>query len=133
MSEENVEIVRRFFEARNRRDIDAMLGCLHSDAEFDLTESRSPYRGTYRGHDQVRRVFQDIFEAWGELEMALEDPAELGDEVVVSVLVNVSGRGSGARSRAQGANIVTVQDEKIVRFRLFQSRDEALEAAGLSE
>ena len=133
MSEKNVEVVRRFFDARNRRDIDGMLDCMDPAVEFDLTESRSPYRGTYRGHVQVRRLSEDIFEAWDDFEMALESPLELGDEVVVSVLVNVSGRGSGAPWSGQGANVFTVKHGKIVRFRLFQGREDALKAVGLAE
>ena len=133
MSRENVEVVRIFFDARNRRDIDALLACLSADAQFDLSESRSPYRGRYVGHQQVRGVFEDIFEAWENFELSLEDPVEAGDQVVVSVLVRASGRGSGVQLQGQGANVFTVRNGKIVGFRLFQSRGDALEAAGLSE
>lgn len=132
MGRDHLDVVRRFFDARNQRDIGAMLDCLHPDAEFDLTASRSPYRGTYRGHDEIRRAFEDVFEAWADFEMALDDPLERGEEVVVSVLVSVRGRASGAPWEGQGANIFTVTDGKIARFRLFQTREEALEAAGLS-
>ncbi|MGI9020877.1 MAG: nuclear transport factor 2 family protein [Solirubrobacterales bacterium] len=133
MSQENVEVVRVFFDARNRRDLDALLACLSADAQFDLSESRSPYRGRYVGHEQVRRVFEDLFEAWENFELSLEDPVEAGDQVVVSVLVRASGRGSGVQLQGQGANVFTVRNGEIVGFRLFQSRDQALEAAGLSE
>lgn len=133
MSQENVKVVRQFFDARNRRDIDALLACLHPEARFDLMESRSPYRGTYLGHEQIRRLFVDIFDAWDDFELSLADPIAAGDLVVVSVLVNATGQGSGVQLQAQGANVFTVKDAKIAQFRLFQGRVEALEAADLSE
>ena len=133
MSQGKLEIVRRFFDARNRRDVDALLACLHPEARFDLMESRSPYRGTYLGHEQIRRLFVDIFDAWDDFELSLADPIAVGDQVVVSVLVNATGQGSGVQLQAQGANVFNVRDDKIIRFRLFQGRDEALEAAGLEE
>jgi len=78
-------------------------------------------------------VFEDVFEAWENFELSLEDPVEAGDQVVVSMLVRASGRGSGVQLQGQGANVFTVRNGKIVGFRLFQSRDQALEAAGLLE
>ena len=50
MSEDKLEIVARFFEARSRGDL-SYLNYIDPDAEFDLSESRSTYSGIYRGHE----------------------------------------------------------------------------------
>jgi ketosteroid isomerase-like protein len=63
MSEENVEIVRRSFEAWNRRDLTTWLTLYRSDAEVDYSRSRSPFKGVYRGHDDgdpLGRVLVDV-------------------------------------------------------------------------
>ena len=130
MSRDNVEIVRRFFEARNRGDI-SHLDYVAPDAEFDLSESRSPYRGIYRGHAQIRKLWESLWDAFDEAEMQHEEPAEVGDHVVVTVRVSARGRRSGIPLAGHGANVYTLKDGKIVSFKLFQTRAEALEAVGL--
>ena len=130
---ENIEVVQRFFEARNAGDLDTMEACLHPEAEFDLTESRSPYRGLYRGHEEIRRVWSEARETWADMELRAEDPVEVADQVVVSVHVAGRGRASGIELTGAGANLFRVRDGLIVLFKLFQTRAEALEAAGLNE
>ncbi|HVS28420.1 MAG TPA: nuclear transport factor 2 family protein [Solirubrobacteraceae bacterium] len=132
MPRDNVEIVQGFFEARNRGD----LGCLdyiEADAEFDLSESRSPYHGIYRGHEQIRKHWETLREAWAEAEMHPEEPVAVGDHVVVTVRVSARGRSSGVQLQGFGANVYTLRDGKIVRFKLFQTRAEALKAVGLAD
>ena len=53
MSGENVEVVRRSFEAWNRRDLLAWLAWFRSDAEVDWSRSRGPFQGVYRGHREM--------------------------------------------------------------------------------
>ena len=57
MSEENVEIVRKVYEAVARGEADTVLSFYDTDIEWDV--SQSPYRAvvgrdTYRGHDGLR-------------------------------------------------------------------------------
>jgi DNA-binding transcriptional MocR family regulator len=46
------------------RDIDAALALVHPDADIDFSDSRAPYRGHYRGHREIRNLFQAMAEAW---------------------------------------------------------------------
>ena len=63
MSQENVEIVRRVFEAFNRRDIAAFLELLDPDVEWvpilAVLEGR-----VYRGHEEIRRWIKDLATDW---------------------------------------------------------------------
>jgi ketosteroid isomerase-like protein len=129
MPGDNVRVVERFFAARNAGDLDAMVDCFHPDAEFDLTESRAPYQGLYRGHEEIRRVWEEALEPWSRIEMHAEDPVELGGQVVVTVRVTGRGDASGIELAGQGANLLTVRDGLISGFKLFQTRAEAEEAA----
>jgi ketosteroid isomerase-like protein len=67
MSEENVEIVERVFDAVARHDTEAVLDAYDPDIEYDF--SGSPLGGligdtVYRGHDGMRRWVRDRYEAW---------------------------------------------------------------------
>ena len=52
MSQENVEIVRRVYEAANRSDWDAAFRAAHP--EFEATFQRGPFAGTHRGREAVQ-------------------------------------------------------------------------------
>jgi ketosteroid isomerase-like protein len=59
---------------------------------------------------------------------------ELGDDRVLSVSrLQMRGRGSGVEVNASGASIWTIRDGKAAAVTLYQSKAQALEAAGLSE
>ena len=125
MPEDRIEIVERFFEARSRGDL-SYLNYIDPDAVFDLSESRSIYSGVYRGHEQIRKQWEALQEAWAETELRPEEPLVVGDRIVVTVRISAQGRSSGVRLEGQGANVFTFREGKIVHFKLFQTKAEAL-------
>jgi ketosteroid isomerase-like protein len=131
VSQDKIEIVERFFEARSRGDL-SYLAFVDPEAEFDLSESRSTYRGIYRGHEEIRKQWEGLQEAWAETELRPEDPVVVGEQVVVTVQISAQGRSSGVKLEGQGANVFTFRGGKIVHFKLFQTKAEAL-AAVLAE
>ena len=67
MSEENVEIVRRIYEATARGDTASVLAAYDENVEFDL--SRSPFREFFpkhvvHGHEGLRAFFRERHEDW---------------------------------------------------------------------
>ncbi|MGH2993107.1 MAG: hypothetical protein ACRDL1_06185 [Solirubrobacterales bacterium] len=56
----------------------------------------------------------------------------MGDHVVVPHTTHIRGR-DGIEAQARTTSLVTIRDGKIERICLYQERQEALEAAGLSE
>jgi ketosteroid isomerase-like protein len=136
MSEENVEVVRRIYDAVMRRDKETVFALYDPEVHWDF--SRSPIKnvvGTthYQGHDGLREWWRE----WGEVWAAYEDErTELidADEHVVSV-VHSHGRGqsSGAEVEWTQYGVWTLRGGRVVRVAWFEDRAEALEAAGLSE
>jgi ketosteroid isomerase-like protein len=57
----------------------------------------------------------------------------VGDELVAVIHTIARGQGSGIRVENRIAHLWTFRDGKATRFRVYLSRAEALEAAGLSE
>ena len=134
MSQENVEIVRRFYKCWNNHDLDGMLECVDGEVCIDWSESRGPQSGIYVGHEGVIVFRNDLLEAFDDFRVEPLDPIELDAERLVTV-TEVRGRGKESRipMQASGAVLWTVRDGRIVGGRLFQSKAEALEAVGLSE
>jgi ketosteroid isomerase-like protein len=134
MSEENVEVVSRVIDAFNRHEPDLIASYVAPEGEADWSRSLAPYRGVYRGPDEWRDWLRLRLDAWSDARWdALELTALDDDRVLLVVRLTALGRDSGVEVTASSTIIWTVRDGKIVRAELFQSKDEALEAAGLSE
>ena len=140
MSQENVETVRRTFEALNRvlrsgspRDVDAWLETFHADVEvFDMP--MFPDAQVRRGHDDMRRWIEtmlDVFSPGGRWEP--EQVTTAGDFVLVSVRGHGFGRESGAPVEARFFQVFEMRDRKAQRVWSDFDEDQALKAAGLSE
>ncbi|HSD22964.1 MAG TPA: nuclear transport factor 2 family protein [Solirubrobacterales bacterium] len=132
MSEENVATVRAIWEAVNSGDIDEAFEYAPDDFVADWSGSEAPESGVYRGRDAVKARFERTLEVWSEMEYFETEIIDAGDQVVRVGGVRARGRGSGAEVMAQGAQVWTFRDGKPVSVRLFQSKEEALEALGLS-
>ena len=133
MSQENVEIVRRWSDAWARQDVLDLSACFNDEIEVEFSNAEGPFRGVYRGRDDVIRFCTSLWEAWDEMTIAPESATECGDECLVTAnVVRARGRASGIDVEAHGANLWTFREGKISRCKLFQTADEALEAVGLS-
>jgi uncharacterized protein len=129
---QNVDLVRRSFEAMRAWDVDALLQLHDPDVEFlPLTGTRVE-SGGYRGHQGVRDYFAEAEELWDVLEPQGEDYTDLGDSVVVVGRCRVRGRLSGAESHPACAWVIGVRDGRIVSHRTCDSYDEALRHAGVA-
>ena len=132
MSEENVEIVRHAFEALEQGGVDAMLDFCSPDIEYrvrrDLPDAR-----TYHGHDEVRALAADWQRVFEDFHLGPEDLIDAGNSVIG--IMRISGRGatSGVEAGNPYATVCAVRDGKIWRISDFPTREEAFEAAGLSE
>jgi hypothetical protein len=62
MSQENVELVYRVNDAFNRRDLDAFLALMDDDIE--IASRIVAIEGGLRGHDGVRRWWQNWLDTW---------------------------------------------------------------------
>ena len=133
MSEENEATIRAGWEAINRGDLDAAMAHLPADFVADWSASLGPESGVFRGRDEARRAFAATTESWSEIEYFEDEIIDAGDQVVRAGGVRARGKGCGAYVAARGAQLWTFRKGTPVSVRLYQSRDEALEAAGLSE
>jgi ketosteroid isomerase-like protein len=134
MSQENVEIVRRIIESTNRGDIDAALEEAADDYEMDWSNSIGPLKGVYRGRQEVLNFWRSFRDAWDSLHWDPEEVIDVDESRVIVVNhVRMRGRGSGLDIDAIGVQLWTIIEGKARSNKLYQSKAEALEAAGLKE
>jgi ketosteroid isomerase-like protein len=136
MSEENVEIVRRLFEATARRDGATVAAFYDKDIEYDVSRAALgsfTAEGVYHGFDGLQQVLREWDEAWDDIEYEPKEMVDAGERVASTVQIRGRGRESGIEFDGQATAVFTFRAGKVIRVAWFSSRDEALEAAGLSE
>ena len=125
-------MVRAMNAAFDEGDIEGALAKLHPEVEWhgtkvDWTTERSP--GPSRGDRGVCGSARGLGAT-----VARDDRLfDAGDRVVVFFHEVAKGRESGAVVETDTGVIFTVKDGSVVRVDPYMDRDEALEAAGLSE
>ena len=132
MSPENVEVYKRAVDATNRRDLDALLDEFDPDLEW---HSALVGMGTqvYRGKQGVREMFRDADENFTGMVVEFPEVRDLGDRVLALGRLRVLGHESGVQAEGSFNQVVDFKNGKLIRIRSFLDRQEALEAAGLSE
>jgi uncharacterized protein len=133
MSEENVEIVRRSLDAFNRGDVEATLADVHPEVE-GIDDPRVPGGRTLgRSKTEVKRYFKSLSRYWESVRLVPERFVDLGDDVLILGRMTARTRRGGPEIQRQLDQLITLRDGKIIRNRIFSTRDEALEVAGLRE
>jgi ketosteroid isomerase-like protein len=128
MSQENVEIVRELGDAYDRRDFDQVRALTHPAIVMINVDEGPVY-----GIEAVRRSDERWFEAWENHSYTMEEVIGVGDRVFVTARFRGRGRASGAEVEGRHFEVYTLRDRKIIRIEEFDERQDALEAAGLSE
>jgi ketosteroid isomerase-like protein len=131
MSQENVKIVRAAIDAYNRGDWDAFVKDAASDFEFDLSRAVGPNHGVY-GRDQTQSLSSQFVEEWESVWIEPHELIEAGAHVVVPWTMHAVGR-DGIEVQTRVTMNWTIRNGAIDRVCMYQERQEAFEAAGLSE
>ena len=131
MSQENVEIARASVGPFNRGDMDAAMKDVAPNAEFDWSRALGPYAGVYRP-DQIRRAIADFTATFESARWEPDEFIDAGEHVVMVGTICLRGR-DGIEATARTTFVSTIRDGAIERVSLYQERQDALEAVGLSE
>jgi ketosteroid isomerase-like protein len=129
MSQENVEIVRRAYNAWSEGG-----EFTRSLAAFDDAVVIRPIIGPeWRGPEGLIGMAVDWTEDLAEWSMSAEEFIHCGEQVLVKVHQTGVGKASGVPVDSDYWFVNTLRASKIVRLEIYADRAEALEAAGLSE
>jgi ketosteroid isomerase-like protein len=131
MSQESMEIIRRFLEHWNKtRDVPWEL--VDPDIVY-VIDPPAWLAGTYRGHAEGKDMVRRALEIYDEFRFEGDEFIDAGDAIVVLGAVHVRGALSGAGAVQTAAIESRVHDGRIVAWRAYLNIDEALKAAGLLE
>ena len=135
MSQENVKVVSDAFVVYNRGGLDAFLDeyCT-DDIDYRAVEGALDDHGPIQGKDPLRAFMQDWLDMFDDFRAEPVELIEAGEDKVVAV-VRISGRAklSGVETDLTYAALYTFRKGKIARGREYWTKEQALEAAGLSE
>jgi ketosteroid isomerase-like protein len=131
MSQENVEIIRRFYEAQD--DPSRILSFF--DPAVVLTNTpKSPEAGTFVGHEGIRKWIVGVREAIDEPRWYADDLIDAGeDRVIAPGGVLGRGRATSLPVDIRLTTLYTLREGKIAELHANDTTEEALEAAGLSK
>ena len=124
---------RRGFEAWNRRDVDGWLDDTAPDFEWSPASPAAVERNVYRGEEEVRQAFAEIWEIWEVFRLEESEIRDLGGSLVWLGHVHARGRTSHVELDHEFAAHILLRDDEAIRSEGFLTWQEALEAAGLSE
>jgi ketosteroid isomerase-like protein len=128
MTEANIEILERMLEDFNTGGIEAALPYFAPDIEIydpDLPER------TYRGRERVLIVLSQLVDGVEETEVRHWELIPAGDRVVALTRIYYRGEGGEPEVEVRAAHTMTFRDGKIVYWRVYLDRAEALSDAGL--
>src|SRR6188472_2814044 len=123
MSQENVEIVRRWmdrFNSDEQFDSPALL-VEFFDPEIEWHDSPSlPGAGVYRGHEALRRHFEDYLDAWAGSRFELHEIRLIGDRVLTRGRYVGTGRESGISLEDNLVHgVYEMREGRVLRVRQF--------------
>ena len=127
-----MEVVKRCFELFARGETEVLLA--HIDPEIETIEPPEiPGSDTYRGYEGLATAYNHWAAQWDDFRVELEELVDAGSDVVAISHHHGKGRTTGIPVGGLVAYVFTVREGRLVRMRIFNSKSEALEAAGLRE
>ena len=135
MSSENVEAIRRVYEAMARGDFWTAGEVFDPEMVWEWSSSLSGLTGTatYHGIEGVEAATRDFFKAWDWFRQEAEELIEVGDDVLVITRTRARMKGSEREIEGKAAELWTFRAGKVIHHKAYDSPAEALEAAGLAD
>ena len=131
MSEENLDLACRYFEAFNAGGLDAVAQFWHPEIEV-YDPPTWPDAGRHSGTAAVRQVVESYFELGWDGRFWDPEYFDAGDEVlVVWQARGQTAHGGGFPMDLSFAHLLLFEEGRVRRIRQYFSREEGLEAAGL--
>ena len=130
MSEDNVEVMRRGYEAYAERGVEGFLDSIDPEFELVTPPGLALEPQTYRGHEGVRRYFDSFYDAVDEVRLEAEEFIAAGNHVIVPFRLTTRGRASGIEASMQAVQVWEVRHGKAIRCDVYASVEEAREAVG---
>jgi ketosteroid isomerase-like protein len=133
MSPGNEEVVRDMLDAFNRDDLEAVIASFDESCEIVEPSEMpdSPALG-YRGHDGIREWMANL-RGTARAEFEPRAFTTAGELLLCELASRGLGQASGVPVEWTTFAVASIRSGKIMQVRVFLSKEQALEAAGLQE
>jgi uncharacterized protein len=112
-AESDVAVVRAFYEAAARRDVDAILDLLDPEVVLRAPESL-PWGGTFHGHEGVQEFFGKLAEEPVENRREVQEYLDAGDRIIVQLRLFGRAKGGATETEVPEIHVWTVRSGKLV-------------------
>ena len=128
VSDERLEVMRRWADSWNRVDLDAFADLYDVNAEL-ITDPSWMEAGPISGRAAIRGWYEGLKESWeGRDVVAIRELFEVKDKVVARFLWQVRGRTSGIEMDLDATSINDLKQGQIVRQQWYFDHAQALKA-----
>jgi ketosteroid isomerase-like protein len=124
----NIELVREGLAAFTRGEFERLAEFVQPDM-VSFRASPLPGPQTYLGAAGVLEMYDDWTAEFGKFDMDFVEFADAGERVIVEMVQRATGKASGATVEARFWIVYTLREKKISRMDVYNSREQALEAA----
>ena len=128
---QNVEIVKRMYEASQSGDLTIARACF--DPEFIVDASVRPDGTTGRGWDAMVKIIGEWIEAFDGWHEEIEELRDSGDQVVAVATQRGRSKVTGIDVETRYAVVYEIDGGRITRMTLYRTPADAFEAAGVPE
>jgi uncharacterized protein len=134
MSKENVAAIRRTYELWFGGQFDAWLDMIDPDVGWDFSNEPLidvPNKGS--GRNAFVEMLGTFMSGWNDYEAEIMEVIDAGEEVVVVLHETARMRGTDDLLDRDFIHLWTLCEGRVTFLRVFRTKREALEAAGLLE
>jgi ketosteroid isomerase-like protein len=135
MSQENVEVVRRSTEEWLRGNFEAWIETIDPGVGWDISAHPLPDVPN-QGHGRqalMTDMLAPYLSGWNDYSAQIKEVSEAGEHVILVLHETATMRDTGVALERDLVQLWTVRDGKAAFVRVFRTKDEALESAGLRE
>jgi ketosteroid isomerase-like protein len=130
VSQQNVEIARRAFEAYGRGDAATALEAIDEQVVYDLSETEGDVS---HGHGGMEVSLRRWLGTWESYRVEIEKLVDAGENVLIVYWEHGRGKGSQVPVRQHAYDVWTLRDGKVVRIKHFLDREKAMLDAGVAD
>lgn len=134
MARDGVKAVRMLYAAFNNGDFEGMTQNLHPEVELTVrdVDASGTEEGSYRGIDEIRRLFESINERVVRPYFDVRVVAEERDRVIASITIRGTLRTNSAPGSMPAVHVFSFEDGKIRQLHVYRPPWEQLapESAG---
>jgi ketosteroid isomerase-like protein len=133
VSRADIEVLRRAYEAFNRRDLDALTGFFDPEAYWVPSPSVWGAGKTYHGHEGLAELLAELASDWRAFESRPEEFREVGDLILVLGRVHAVPAEGDREIDSPTAWIWEMRNGKALLLQAYADPAKAFEALGLNE